>query len=231
MAAPITGARTVPGRARLILAVSLTIIIAPLIETVPVVDPFSIGAVLIIVQQIIIGFAIGFVFQLIFSAIITGGQIIAMQMGLGFASMVDPQNGAQVPVLSQLYLIMTTLLFLTMNGHLLYAQLLVDSFTVIPISSSGLMHTSFFEIAKWGSNMFAAGLWLALPALASLLTVNMAFGVMARAAPQLNIFVIGFPLTMIMGFLVVLYSLPAVVTQFSSILSDGLDLINILLLR
>lgn len=230
MVAPISSASYVPMRARLMLALAITFIVAPLLPTPPMVTPFSWPALAIILQQILIGVSMGFVLMLVFNAIVTGGQLIAMQMGLGFASMVDPQNGTQVPVLGQLYLMMTTLLFLGMDGHLILIRMLVESFQLLPIADSGIDRDSFWAIANWGSEMFAGALWLALPAVASLLVVNIAFGVMARAAPQLNIFAIGFPVAMIMGYLVILYTLPNVVPQFQLILEQGFELIQYLLL-
>lgn len=229
MIAPMTGSTNVPTRVRLMLSLAVTAIVVPLLPQVPAVSPFSWPAIAIILQQLLIGVAMGFSLMLVFGAIVTGGQIIAMQMGLGFASMVDPQNGTQVPVLSQLYTLMTTLLFLGMDGHLILIRLLVDSFQLMPISDVGLDRDAFHAIAMWGSQMFAGALWLALPAMASLLMINMAFGVMARAAPQLNIFAIGFPVAMIMGFVVILYSLPNVVPQFSQLLEQGFALIGMLM--
>lgn len=230
MVAPITGSSNIPVRVRLILALAVTLLVMPLLDSVPQVTPFSWSAIAIILQQLLIGAAMGFALMLVFSAIVTGGQLIAMQMGLGFASMVDPQNGTQVPVLSQLYIIMTTLLFLGMNGHLVLIQLLVESFRLLPIGDSGIGADGFHAVAAWGTQMFAGALWLALPAMASLLVVNIAFGVMARSAPQLNIFAIGFPVAMIMGFVVILYTLPSVVPQFGQIVERGFDLVQYLLL-
>lgn len=230
MVAPITGSSNIPVRVRLILALAVTLLVMPLLESVPQVTPFSWSAIAIILQQLLIGAAMGFALMLVFSAIVTGGQLIAMQMGLGFASMVDPQNGTQVPVLSQLYIIMTTLLFLGMNGHLVLINLLVESFRLLPIGDSGIAADGFHAVAAWGTQMFAGALWLALPAMASLLVVNIAFGVMARSAPQLNIFAIGFPVAMIMGFVVILYTLPSVVPQFGQIVERGFDLVQYLLL-
>ncbi len=230
MVAPVTGSSNIPVRVRLMLALAVTLLVMPLVPSVPQVTPFSWAAIAIILQQLLIGAAMGFALMLVFSAIVTGGQLIAMQMGLGFASMVDPQNGTQVPVLSQLYILMTTLLFLGMNGHLVLIQLLVESFRLLPIGETGIGADGFHAIASWGSQMFAGALWLALPAMASLLVVNIAFGVMARSAPQLNIFAIGFPVAMIMGFVVILYTLPSVVPQFSQILERGFDLVQYLLL-
>lgn len=225
VAMPIFGSILIPVRVRLMLALAITSIVAPVLPASPAVDPLSLEAVLIILQQIIIGVAMGLAVQLVFNAVTTGGQIIAMQMGLGFASMVDPQNGTQVPVLSQLYLLLVTLLFLGFNGHLVMIEMVAESFTVLPVGADGLTRNGLWLLAGWGSQMFAGALWLALPAVASLLVVNIAFGVMARAAPQLNIFAIGFPVALMMGFVVILFTLPAVVPQFESLVTDGFGLI------
>jgi flagellar biosynthetic protein FliR len=231
VAMPIFGSILVPVRARLMLALAVTSVVAPVLPAAPQIDPISLEAVLIALQQIIIGVAMGFSIQLVFTAVTTGGQIIAMQMGLGFASMVDPQNGTQVPVLSQLYQLLVTLLFLGFNGHLVMFELVAESFTALPFAADGLARNGLWLLAGWGSQMFAGALWLALPAVASLLVVNIAFGVMARAAPQLNIFAIGFPVALMMGFVVILFTLPAVVPQFESLANDGFELIVRLLSR
>jgi len=225
-AAPVTGSRSVPMRARLALAVAITIVVAPMLPPVPAVDPFSFAAVMIIIQQVLIGTAMGFALQLVFEAIITGGQVVAMQTGLGFASMVDPQNGVQVPVVSQFYLLAVTLLFLGLNGHLLLIRILVDSFKTVPIAPAGITRDGLWTLVSFGTQMFAGAVWLALPVTASLLMVNLAFGVMARAAPQLNIFSIGFPITMLLGFLAIYYLFPTVVPQFSSMMNDGFTLVH-----
>ncbi len=231
MAAPVTGAQSVPVRVRLSIALALTLVVVPLLPPAPAVDPLSLGALSIIFQQLLIGLAMGFALQLVFNAIITGGQVIAMQMGLGFASIVDPQNGMQVAVLSQFYLMLTILLFLGMDAHLVLIRILVDSFTTLPIAPEGLDRDAMWALAGWGSEMFAGAVWLSIPAVASLLVVNTAFGVMSRAAPQLNIFTIGFPVAMIMGFVVLLYSLPEVVPQFTVLLEEGFALIGRLVAR
>lgn len=230
MIAPVTGSNSVPMRVRLMLALAITAIVVPLLPSVPEVSPFSWPALAIIMQQLLIGLAMGFALMLVFGTVVTGGQVIAMQMGLGFASMVDPQNGTQVPVLSQLYTLMTTLLFLAIDGHLVMIRLLVESFQLLPVAEVGLDRDAFHAIAAWGTQLFAGALWLALPAVTSLLLVNIAFGVMARAAPQLNIFAIGFPVAVIMGYVVILYSLPNLVPQFNYLLEQGFSLIETLLL-
>ncbi len=225
MAVPVIGAQTVPVRVRLLLAIAVTGIVAPSV-TVPAVDPFSLAAILIIVQQVFIGVAMGFALQLVFSAVVTAGQVVAMQIGLGFATMVDPQNGMSVPVVSQLLLMMTTLLFLAMDAHLVLLRLLVDSFRILPIAPDGLVRGGAWAMVQWGREMFAGSLWIALPAVASLLLMKIAFGVMARAAPQLNIFAIGFPVFMISGFTILLLSLPNIAPQFASVLEQGFELVG-----
>jgi len=226
MAMPVIGSNQVPVRVRMAMAIAVTLMVAPLVPEKPDIDPFSIGAILLIVQQVLIGAAMGFALQLVFNAAITGAQVIAMQMGLGFASMVDPQNGQQVPVLGQLYLLMTTLLFLTLDGHLVAIELVAQSFQVMPIAADGITREGFRALAGWGTQLFAGALWMALPAVAALLIVNTAFGVMARAAPQLNIFVIGFPVAMIMGYIVIYLVLPTVVPQFTALLDEAFTLMR-----
>ncbi|HEB87891.1 MAG TPA: flagellar biosynthetic protein FliR [Gammaproteobacteria bacterium] len=229
MAAPVFGARSVPARVKLMITLALTVIIAPLLPPVPAIDVFSPLSFLIIVQQILIGVVMGFSVQLAFSAVITGGQVIAMQMGLGFSLMVDPQNGTQAPVLSQFYVLFAILIYLALNGHLVLIQVLRDSFTLIPIGPDGLQAVEFQKLADWGSQIFAGGLSIALPAIASLLVVNIAFGIMTRAAPQMNIFAIGFPITMILGFALVWITMPGIVSRTGALFNGTYDLLRQLL--
>ena len=226
MAAPLFGARSIPQRVRLGIALAVTMVVAPLLAPMPAVDPLSPSALLIAAQQLLIGVAMGFAVQLVFSALITGGQLVAMQMGLGFAAMVDPQNGTQVPVVSQFYLMMGTLLFLALNGHLALITVLVESFRTMPVGVHGLTPADIWEIVRWSGLIFSGAVTIALPALAALLIVNLAFGVMTRAAPQLNIFAIGFPLTVLFGFVVVIFTLPSVLPQSSQLWTDTFQLLR-----
>jgi flagellar biosynthetic protein FliR len=228
MAAPIFGARTVPVRIRVAFSVMLALMVAPALPPVPEIDIFNPLSILIIVQQVLIGVMIGFTLQLVMSAVITGGQAVALQMGLGFSLMVDPQHGAQVPVLSQFYILLIILVYLALNGHLVLIEVMVDSFTILPIGQS-LMPESLWQLVNWGSHIFAGAVAIALPAIASLLIINIAFGVMTRAAPQLNIFAIGFPITMTLGFGIVLFTLPSVVPHATSMFNTAYQLIKQLL--
>ena len=219
--APVLGSRVTPRRIRLMLALALTWAILPLMPPMPMVEPLSPTGLLVTAQQVLIGLSMGFLLRLAFGALELGGQVIATQIGLGFASLVDPQSGVQGPLLSQFYTLLGTLVFLELNGHLMLIQLLVDSFTVLPVAPTGADRDWLWIVVSWASQMFAGAVLVALPAIASLLTVNLAFGVMVRAAPQLNIFAVGFPITLVLGLLIILYSLPTLLYQLNNLFAEA----------
>lgn len=230
MIAPIFGAvAVVPVRVRLILSLTITVVVAPLIPDIPTIDPFSSTGIMIILQQILLGFAMGFLLQLAFAALVMGGSSIAMPMGLGFANIVDPVNGIQVPVLSTLFTIIGTLLFLSMNAHLILIQIVVDSFIGMPIAAIGLTQDSMLKIALWGGRIFMGGILIALPAIMIITLINIAFGIMTKAAPQLNIFAVGFPTTMAAGFLVIYLTLPNLLPRFMQIVEEAFDTMQIIM--
>ena len=224
--APVFGARTVPVRAKVAFALVLTLVIAPVSPPVPVVDPISGEAVLIVLNQMLIGAAMGLALQMVFAMFIVGGQIIAFQMGLGFASMVDPSSGTQVPVISQFYVILLTLIFFALDGHLTFINVVADSFHTMPIGVNGLSNDGLWALVNWGGQMYLGAVQIALPAIASLLLLNLTFGVVTRAAPQFNIFSIGFPVTMVAGFFIMLSTLMAVLPQIKLQLANGFALMR-----
>ena len=221
LASPIFSASSFPVRARILLAVLITGLVAPSLPVVPVVDPISPQGILFAGQQIVIGLAMGFVVQMIFGALVIAGQSLAMTMGLGFAMSVDPQNGVQVPVLSQLYVILATLVFLALDAHLVLIRFLVDSFELLPVGVSWSSSLPL-DVALWGSQMFLSALLLAIPALTAVLLINIAFGVITRAAPQLNIFAVGFPVTIMAGFVFILLTMPTVFRLLTDMFDAGL---------
>src|SRR3569832_818106 len=131
-------------------------------------------------MEMIIGGMIGVAVAVIFNALITGGQLIAQTMGLGFAPMMDPQNGVAVPVIGQFYTIMATLLFLAMNGHLLLIEMVANSFHSLPVGAE-LSRGVLLDFVLWGKWLFIGARMIAMPAVVALLIVNIAFGVMTRA--------------------------------------------------
>jgi flagellar biosynthetic protein FliR len=218
--APVFGARMVPQRTRLVIALLLTWIVLPLLPEVPALDPLSLSGALVTAQQLVIGLAIGFSLQLVFATLVIAGQTIAMGMGLGFAQMVDPQNGVNVPVIGQYYVVIATLLFLALNGHLALIRVLVDSFQSLPVGVDALTREDFRAIAYWGGRMFADAIMVALPAVASILLVNLAFGVVSRSAPQLNVFGVGFPVTLTLGFVTLVFAIANLLPQMQQLI-DG----------
>lgn len=227
-AAPILGARTVPVRIRIVLGVVLTILVQPLLPAMPAIAPISAAGFITALQQIAIGTVMGMTLQIMFSAFVMAGMITATTMGLSFASTVDPQNGIQVPMIGQLYLILGTLMFLGLDGHLLLIELLAASFTFLPIGAQLLPPDLFLSIGLFGSQMFLAAVMIALPATMGVLLVNLGLGVVTRAAPQLNIFSVGFPITILSGFLLILLSMPLLSGVFVDLSAQAFDLMQML---
>ncbi len=226
---PVFSIQAVPARVRLILSVALTLVVIPLLPPLPAIEMFSYEGLIVAIQQLAIGLLSGFIVQLVFASVVFAGQGIALSMGLGFASMVDPENGQQVPVVSQFYVICTMLIFLSLDGHLLLIKMLLDSFRSLPIGLDGINKTDIWTIMTWSTRLFAGGLLLSMPVIISLLLINVSFGVATRAAPQLNIFSVGFPVTLMLGILLMWQTLPDVLDQFTGILTDAYDLISKLL--
>ena len=221
LAAPLFGARSVPVRVRITLAVALTVVLVPTLPPMPVLDLLSPLGLLTALQQLGIGLLGGFLLQLFMAALTFAGELVSLGMGLGFASLVDPQNGVSVPILSQLYLMLVLLLMLAADGHLLLLEFLARSFTTLPVGPVGLAFSDFRAVAGFVTDMFALGLLVALPAVTVLLVVNLVFAVVSRAAPQLNLFAVGFPVSLLVGLLVVLMTLPALTGQWDGVFGQA----------
>ena len=202
MVAPVFGARLVPSRIRLAMTVAATVVIAPVLPPGPTFD-MSLATGLVVAQEVVLGIAMGFCLQMIFDALVIGGQTIALGMGLGLAMMIDPQRGVSVPVVSQFFVVLGFLIFLALGGHLATVRLLADSFTILPVGDS-LGTNGLWSVVAWGGQMFTGAVRVALPAVTALLVVNIALGVMSRAAPTLNLFAVGLPVGLLVGFLILM---------------------------
>lgn len=229
MVMPVIGGSFVPQRVRLILAMVLTMVIAPVLPQLPSVEILSLPGMLLMFQEIATGVAMGFVVQLIFDAISLGGQVISMSMGLGFAVFVDRQSGVNVPVLGQLFMMLGMLIFLAMDGHLALIQMLADSFQILPMTAGGLAEAGLSNLLAWTSQLFVVAVNIALPAITALVVVNLSFGVMSRAAPTLNLFAVGFPVAMLLGFVVIFLSMDSLTGNVSRSLGDALRMLPVLL--
>ena len=222
MTMPIIGTKMVPGRIRLYLALAITVVVVPGLPPMPEVNPLSLSGLLLIAEQILIGAVFGLSLQLFFQIFVVAGQVVAIQMGMAFASMVDPVNGVNVAVVSQFLSMLVTLLFLSMNGHLVVFEVITESFTTLPVGD-GLIVNHFWDLAGRLSWVLGAALLLVLPAITALLVVNIAFGVMTRAAPQLNIFSIGFPLTLVLGLGIFWVVLADILSHYQALATEALQ--------
>lgn len=211
--APLLGNKQVPTRVKVGLALFLAIIIAPTLNPMPAVPVGSPQGLLIVVQQIIIGSAMGMMVRLIFAAVELAGEFSGMQMGLGFASFYDPINAVNSPVIAQWLGIVASLAFLAMNGHLMMLEVVAQSFHTLPVGQM-ISGKSLYSLTLWGASIFSFGLQISLPLLAALLITNLALGILTRAAQQLNLFAIGFPITLTVGFIVLTLTMPFFPTIF-----------------
>ena len=219
---PLLGNRTVPMRMRVVLGFVLTVAIAPILPSAPQVALVSGEGLLTLLQQIAIGAVLGISLRIVFAIVEVAGSFMGMQMGLSFATLFDPINGAQTPVVSQFLVLTTTLILFAFNGHHLVIAALAQSFVDVPIGTT-LAAPGFAAVVHWGGVMFSTGLHIALPVTAALLATNLTIGMMSRAAPQLNIFAIGFPLTLGAGFLVLYATLAYLPAQLDRIWLQALE--------
>lgn len=222
MVAPVVGSQLVPTRIRLVLSVAISVLMLPVLPAMPQVRGLSLETMLLVGQQLLIGLSLGFFLQLVFQTMVLAGQMIAMQMGLGFASMVDPTNGVNVAVVSSFYLMFTTMLFIALDGHLTMLEVLVQSFDSLPITAEfNFAGASLLAIISSISWIFSSAMVIALPALTALLITNVAFGIMTRAAPQLNIFALGFPVSLLFGVFLMWLSLPTVTESAANLFDQA----------
>lgn len=223
--APPFGNNSVPVQTKLMLGIMLALIVAPSIPPLTHADPLSLAGTMIIMQQFIIGMAMGFMVRVVFSGIEMAGEVIGLTMGLGFASFFDPQTQGRTSAISQFLVLVATLLFLTLNVHLSIFSALIESFKTIPVSTSLTMGFSFQKLAIWGEQIFIIGMRLSLPIVAALLIANIALGILTRAAPQLNLFGIGFPITIGVGFLMLSMTMPYMLLPLENAFQSAIDAI------
>jgi flagellar biosynthesis protein FliR len=220
--APIFSHSAIPNQVKLGMGMMLTLIIVPTIPPLPQFEIFSFQGLFILVQQLVIGLAIGFSMRLVFAAVDMAGQLIGMSMGLGFASFYDPQSHGQSTAVNQFLVLLTMLIFLGLDGHLMIVTALANSFISMPIALDG-SGINPMKIALWGETIFSAGLLLALPAVTALLITNMALGILTRTAPQLNLFGVGFPVTLSVGFVVLALALPSMLKPIENFIEQGMN--------
>ncbi len=205
---PVLSMRSVPARARVALALFITVCAQPSLPEIPVVPLDSALALMVLVQQLLIGITLGFAARIVFAAIEFAGELVGLQMGLNFAMFFDPMSGGQATAVSRFFGVTVAWLFIVINGHLLLIAAVVRSFVTFPVSAEPFAFLRATQPQVWGTEIFALGLWIALPLVAMLLFVNLVLGIISRVAQQMNIFAIGFPATLSVGLIGVLLTLP-----------------------
>jgi flagellar biosynthesis protein FliR len=221
--APVMGNASLQTQVKIGLAAFITLIVAPTLPAMPQVTVFSAEGIWILANQFLIGVALGYTMQIVFTVVTAAGEVMGLGMGLGFASFFDPTMATDASALSSLFNMFASLAFLVFDGHLQMIAALVDSFQSLPISANVLAAPGWRTLAEWGAVVFSSGLLLSLPVVAALLITNLALGILNRAAPQIGIFQIGFAVTMLVGMLLILAMMPSMIPFFARLFDNGLQ--------
>jgi flagellar biosynthetic protein FliR len=214
-ALPVLGTRSVPVRVRVGLAGLIALAVGGVLPPPPAVALDSALAAMLAAQQVVVGLALGFAVRIVFAAVELAGELVGLQMGLNFAGFFDPVTASQSTTAARFFGTTVAWLFVVVNGHLLVIASLVDSFTAFPVGPEPLAFLHRALPHQWGAEIFGTGLWIALPLVALLLFVNLALGMVARVAPQVNVFAVGFPITLSVGLIGLLLTLPSLQQPFT----------------
>lgn len=196
------------------------------LENQPIVSiagPEAFGAV---IQQVGIGLAIGFTARLVFAAVELAGEVVGFQMGLNFAAFFDPSLNTQSSAVARFFGQMAAFLFVVMNGHLMLLMATIKSFDAFPVNQNFLEALSKMKLYELGADLFASGLWIALPMVGMLMFVNLALGIVSRVAPQMNIYAIGFPITLAVGLIGITATLPMLDQPMQALMERMLDVFS-----
>jgi flagellar biosynthetic protein FliR len=223
-ALPVLSQRAVPVRVRIGLAAFIALAAQPTLPPPPAGALDSLPQLLpLVAQQVVIGLALGFSVRLVFAAVEFAGEIIGLQMGLNFAGFFDPVSAGTATPSSRFFGTTIAWLFICINGHLIVIAALAQSFQAFPVGPEPFAFLRQVQPHRWGAEIFSTGLWIALPLITMLLFVNLVLGAVSRVAPQINIFAIGFPVTLAVGLLGLVLTLPALQTPFTMALERVLS--------
>ena len=222
--APVFSMRVIPVRTRIGLAFLVAVCAQAVLPEQPVISLNSREAAGAVVQQVGIGLAMGFAVRLVFAAVELAGEIIGLQMGLNFASFFDPASHAQVSAVARFFGNISMLLFVVINGHLMVLMAVVKSFDSFPVGGNFLQAIGQMRLHELGASLFSSALWIALPMIALLLFVNLTLGIISRVAPQMNIYAVGFPVTLTVGMLGITATLPMLEQPMLALLQQSIDL-------
>jgi len=223
-AAPVLSQRVVPRRVRLALAALIVVCAQPSLPEMPQIPLDSTTAFMAVLAEVLIGLSLGFAARIVFSAVEFAGELIGLQMGLNYAGFFDPATGGQTTAVSRFYGTIVSWIFIIINGHLLMIASVVKSFNAFPVSAEPFAFLRTLQPQVWGSEIFSLGLWIALPLIGMLLFVNLVMGIISRVASQMNVFSVGFPITLGVGLIGMLLTLPMMQAPFTMALEKMLAL-------
>jgi flagellar biosynthetic protein FliR len=222
-AAPMWGNAAIPVSVKVSLGVLMAMVITPAIPALPAADPMSLAGLTVLLREMLIGVGMGFSMRIVFAAVEMAGEVSSLTMGLGFATFFDPQSSGRSSAVSQFLALVATTLFVVTNAHLVLIEVLAESFISMPVAATPMAAGAPLELALWGARIFSAGLQLSLPIVAALLITNVALGILTRAAPQLNIFGIGFSVSLAVGLLVISLVVPYLGTPLQNLINEGIE--------
>lgn len=225
MTAPLLNQSLIPVQVRVLVTVVIAVAVLPLAGTLPDYSPLSLEGGFAVARELALGAACGFTLKLATEAAVLAGQLVSTGMGLSFATVVDPQQGG-IPLIGRLYTIIATLLLLATNAHLALIALVAKTYAIVPVGTGGLTAPAARDIVEFAGLMFAGAVQLALPSVIAILMVNIAFGVISRAAPTLNLFAVGFPITIMMGLLVLVATVRTQGPVWESLFDSALGLLT-----
>lgn len=221
--APVFGEASATTRVKVGLAAFIAIVVAPTLPPAPTFSPASYTGLFIVLQQFLIGVMLGLIMRVVFAVVQTAGEFIGLQMGLSFASFFDPQTGANTAVLARIMNTTAVLLFIAMNGHLLMLAAFIKSFDILPISATPIQAAGIAILLDWSGQILMSGMLLALPLIIVLLSINLALGILNRTAQQLSVFAVGFPISLMVGLILLLIVLPQITPFFERLVDTGIQ--------
>jgi len=225
--APVFSSRAFPVRARIGLAFFVALAAQPTLGQQPVISITDSAALGAVIQQVGVGLAIGFAIRVVFSAVELAGELVGFQMGLSFASFFDPTFSTQSSAVARFFGQIALFMFIVMNGHLLVLMAVIKSFQNFPVDQNFLEALQQMKVLDLGVDLFASGLWIALPMVGMLLFANLALGIVSRVAPQMNIYAIGFPVTLSVGLIGMAATLPMLDEPVMALMQRAIDVFAI----
>ncbi|MBC7916885.1 MAG: flagellar biosynthetic protein FliR [Rhodoferax sp.] len=222
--APIFSSRAFPLRAKIALAFLVALSVHATLPVAPVIGFNDPGALGVAVQQVVVGLSIGFAIRVVFAAAELAGEVVGFQMGLNFAAFFDPAMNGQSSAVARFFTYVTYLLFVVLNGHLMVLMAINQSFRHFPVEQGFLEAMAKLRLFELGSALFSSALWMALPMVGMLMFANVALGIISRVAPQMNIFAVGFPITLVVGMVGIAFTLPMLEQPYIALMEQAIAL-------